>query len=189
MTEEMKSVNQAIKENKIGKNEELFPIPLSRIYTTAVSKANTVGKKFWVSQKLPVDKYNLESRMLWLTRTVNRSNSDYELNLYLNGLILYIDRVFASFRARSSMTARPRATAMGHKSYNRNPELPVNLIMDFTINVAFWNFFLKYRSENKETIAFVHGLVNKAESPKIKTVFQSRYTFSNAKRISKWLGI
>ncbi|MEW8492517.1 MAG: hypothetical protein AB2604_01840 [Candidatus Thiodiazotropha taylori] len=86
------------------------------------------------------------------------------------------------------MAARPRATATGHKSYNRNPELPLNLIGDFTINVAFWNFFLKFRSEQKETIAHAHGLVRKLESPTIKTAFQNRFTFANAKRISKWLG-
>ena len=126
--------------------------------------------------------------MLWLTRTAERSNTDYELNLYLNGLIFYIDNVFAAFRGRSSMAARPGSTATGHKSYNRNPELPSNLIGDFTINVAFWNFSLKYRSEQKETIAYVHGLVNKPGSPKISAAFQNRYTFVNAERISKWLG-
>ncbi|MCU7805431.1 MAG: hypothetical protein KZQ96_19745 [Candidatus Thiodiazotropha sp. (ex Lucinoma borealis)] len=106
----------------------------------------------------------------------------------MNGSIFYIDNVFAAFRNRSSMAARPRSTATGHKSYNRNPELPQNLIRDFIINVAFWNCFLKYRSDQKETIAYVHGLANKPGSPKIKAAFQPRYTFANAKRMSKWLG-
>ena len=79
--------------------------------------------------------------MLWLTRTAERSNSDYELNLYVNGSLFYIDSVFAAFQQRSSLAARPRTTATGHKSYNRNPELPLNLIGDFTINVAFWTSF------------------------------------------------
>ncbi len=187
LAEEMKSVNQAIMEKKVGKNRELFPLPLSRIYTTAISQSKKAGNNFWVTHRLP-NKYNAESRMLWLTRSMSRSNGDYELDLYLNGLIFYIDNVFSSFRDRSSMAARPRATATGHKSYNRNPELPVNLIKDFTINVAFWNFFLKFRSKKKETIAYVHGLVKKPESPKIKHIFKTRYTFTNAIRMSKWLG-
>lgn len=125
--------------------------------------------------------------MLWLTRTPARSNTDYELDLYLNGVIFYIDNVFNAFRNRSSMYDRPRVTATGHKSYNRNPELPPNLIGDFTINVVYWNFFLKYRSEDKETIAYEHGLVASPEPPKIRTIFQTRHTFAQAKRMRKWL--
>lgn len=187
LAEEMKTVNQAIKESSTDKNGVLFPEPMPKIYKTAISRANSDGKIFWVNNLLP-NKYNSNTRMLWLTRTDERSNSDYELNLYLNGVIFYIDNVFNAFRHRSSSTARPGSTATGHKSYNRNPELPSNLIGDFTINVAFWNFFLKNRSEQKETIAFVHGLVNKPGSSKISTVFQNRFTFANAERISKWLG-
>ncbi len=189
LNEEMKRVNQTIKENSVDKNDALFPEPLSKIYSKAINRAGSSGNVYWVTNKLPVDKYNSEFRMLWLTRTTERSNTDYELNLYLNGVIFYIDNVFNSFRNRSSMADRPRVTATGHKSYNRNPELPPNLIGDFTINVAFWNFFLKFRSNQKETIAYVHGLVSKPEPPNIKVVFQSRYTFTNAKRMSKWLGI
>ena len=187
LVEEMKRVDQAIKESGTDKNGVLFPEPMPKIYKTAISRANSNGKIFWVNNLLP-NKYNSKTRMLWLTRTVERSNTEYELNLYLNGLIFYIDNVFAAFRERSSMAARPGSTATGHKSYNRNPELPSNLIGDFTINVGFWNFFLKFTSERKETIAYDHGLVNKPGSPKISTVFQNRYTFSSAKRISKWLG-
>ena len=187
LTEEMKAVNRAIKENSIGKNGLLFPEPLARIYKTSINFANSTGKVYWVNNQLP-NKHNSNTRMLWLTRTAKRSNTDYELNLYLNGLIFYVDNVFSALRQRSSLGARPRSTATGHKSYNRNPELPSNLIGDFTINVAFWNFFLKYRSEPKETIAYAHGLVTKPGSPKISTVFQDRYTFVNAQRISKWLG-
>lgn len=188
LSEEMKRVNKAINEQSAGMNGILLPEPLTRIYKTSISRANSTGKVFWVDNQLP-NKYNSATRMLWLTRAAELSNTDYEFNLYLNGTIFYIDNVFAAFRNRSSMAARPRSTATGHKSYNRNPELPPNLIGDFAINVAFWNFFLKYRSEKKETIAYVHGLVNKPGSPKIKDAFQLRYTFANAKRISKWLGI
>lgn len=188
LSEEVRRVNEAIKKSSTKKNSELFPEPLSRIYTMATTRAQTTGKDFWVNHVLN-GKDNPEARMLWLTRTPERTNTDYELDLYLNGSIFYIDNVFAAFRQRSSMTARPGSTATGHKSYNRNPELPSNLIQDFTINAAFWNFFLKYRSDQKETIAYVHGLVNKPGSPKTKAAFQPRYTFANAKRITKWLGI
>jgi len=187
LTEEMKTVNQAIKEKGTDKNGVLFTEPLSRIYKTAINRPNSDGKIFWVTNLAP-DKNSSDTHMLWLTRTAERSNTDYELNLYLNGSIFYIDYVFSAIRNRSSLAARPRSTATGHKSYIRNPELPVNLIGDFTINVAFWNFFLKFRSVPKESIAYVHGLTNKPGSPKISTVFQCKYTFAYAKRMSKWLG-
>lgn len=187
LAEEMKRVNEAIKKSSTQKNGELFPEPFSRIYKTAISRANTAGRDFWVTNEL-TNKHNSDTRMLWLTRTAERSNTDYELNLYLNGSIFYIDNVFSALRHRSSLAGRPLTTATGHKSYNRNPELPQNLISDFTINVAFWNFFLKYRSEQKETIAFEHGLVEKPGSPEIKVAFQPKYTFAYAKRMSKWLG-
>lgn len=187
LAKEMKAVNQAIKKNSTGKNGVLFPEPLSRIYKTAINRANSAGKVFWVNNQFP-NKYNSDTRMLWLTRTPERSNTDYELNLYLNGLIFYVDNVFSAFRQRSSLGARPSSTATGHKSYNRNPELPSNLIGDFTINVAFWNFFLKYRSEQKETIAYVHGLAKKPGPPKISAIFKNKYSFVDAERVSKWLG-
>jgi hypothetical protein len=186
LNEEMQRVNEAIKNSSTEKNGELFP--LSRIYKTATTRAKKDGNEFWVINQLN-GKYNQAARMLWLTRTAKLSNTDYELDLYLNGSIFYIDNIFSYFRHRSSFAARPLATATGHKSYNKNPELPINLIHDFTINVAFWNFFLKYRSVPKETIAYVHGLVNKPGSPETKVAFQPRYTFDNAKRITKWLGI
>jgi len=180
LSEEMQRVNEAIKNSTEKK--------LSKIYKTATTKATKEGNEFWVINQLN-GKYNQEARMLWLTRTAERSNTDYELDLYLNCSIFYIDNLFAAFRQRSSFTARPQSTATGHKSYNKNPELPINLIHDFTINVAFWNFFLNFRNRNKETIAYLHGLVNKPGSPEIKVAFQPRYTFANAKRITKWLGI
>jgi hypothetical protein len=188
LSEEMKRVNEAVKTNSTKKNGALFPEPLARIYSMATRFANTSGKDLWAISRIN-DKHNPESRMLWLTRTAERSNKDHELNLYLNGSnLFYIDHVFGAFRHRSSLAARPGSTASGHKSYNRNPELPGNLIQDFTINVAFWNFFLKYRSVPKETIAYVHGLVRKPGCPDTKVAFQPLYTFDNAKRISKWLG-
>jgi hypothetical protein len=185
--EEMQRVNKAIQESRTQKNGELFPEPLSRIYTAATRNPNSKGKDFWVTNKLP-NRYNTETKMLWLTRTAERSNTDYELDLYLNGSIFYVDNFFNALRYRSSITARPGSTATGHKNYNRNSELPLTLIRDFTINAAFWNFFLKFRSDRKETIAYAHGLVRKPGSPDIRKAFQNRYTFDNAKRISKWLG-
>lgn len=187
LSEEMKRVNEAIRAGSIDKNGELFPQPLSRIYKTAIRRANTTGQAFWVCNELP-NKHNAETRVLWLTRTPGRSNTEYELKLYMNCWIFYIDNVFFAMRRRSSLTARPLSTATGHKSYTRNAELPPNLIMDFTINVAFWNFFLKYRNERKETIAYDHGLVKQPGSPDIKSVFKPRLTFAMAKRISPWLG-
>ena len=188
LNEEMKAVNKAIEEKSTNENGIFFPEPLSKIYKTAISRATGKGKVFWVNDIL-TDKYTPEGRMLWLTRSAERSNTDYELDLYVNGSLFYIDSVFGAFRHRSSLAGRPLSTATGHKSYNRNPEKPKNLIMDFTINVAFWNFFLKYRSKQKNTIAYAHGLINKQGSPEIKVAFRDKYTFSNAKRMSKWLGI
>jgi len=188
LAEKMREVNQAIKENSTDKTGVLFPEPLSKIYKTAIRSPNGAGKDFWVTNPA-YNEYGAETYLLWLTRTVDRSNDEYELKLYLNCSIFYIDNVFSHFRQRSALIARPRSTATGHKSYNRNPELPPNLIGDITINVAFWNFFLKFRSKAKETIAYVHGLVNKAESPRMSTVFQRKITFAKAKRMSKWLGI
>lgn len=188
LNEEMQRVNEAIKNSSTEKNGKLSPELLKSIYKTATTRAKKAGNEFWVINQLN-GKYNQEARMLWLTRTAERSNTDYELDLYLNGSIFYIDNLFAYFRQRSSFTARPQPTATGHKSYNKNPELPINLIHDFTINVAFWNFFQNYRNRKKETIAYVHGLVNKPGSPETKVAFQTRYTFANAKRITKWLGI
>ena len=189
LAEEMKAVNQAIKENSADANRALFPDHLSKVYKTAIRSPNANGIIFWVTNQVP-DKDESEVRMLWLTRTAERSNTDFELNLYLNGSIFYIDNVFSYFRQRSALTARPRSTATGHKSYNRNPELPSNLIGDFTINVAFSNFFLSYRNRDKDkvTIAYDHGLVKKPKPPKISSVFERSYTFTNAKRITKWLG-
>jgi hypothetical protein len=60
--------------------------------------------------------------------------------------------------------------------------------MDFTINAAFWNFFLKFRKKQNVTIAYDHGLVKQPGSPDIKSVFKPRLTFAMAKRISPWLG-
>lgn len=188
MEKEVREVNQAIEESRTGNNGQLFPVPLAKIHTTALSRPKNAGEGFWVTNRLP-DKYNAESRMLWLTRCIELSNTDYELDLYLSGMVFQIDYVFSALRKRSSMTSRPVTTSTGHKSYNSKPELPASLIGDFTINVAFWNFFLKFRSEHKETIAYVHGLVSKPESPDIQTIFKPRYTFDSAKRISKWLGI
>ena len=180
-SEEMKRVNEAIKNSSTEKK-------LSGIYKKATKRAKTDGKDFWVVNRLN-DKYNPDTRMLWLTRTTDLSNTDYELDLYLNCSIFYIDNLFAAFRQRSSLAARPESTASGHKSYKNNAELPNSLIQDFTINVAYWNFFLNFINRKKDTIAYVHGLVKKKESPEIKVAFQPRYTFDNAKRITKWFGI
>lgn len=194
LREEMQRVNEAIKRSSTRKNGELFSEPLSRIYIMATRRANTTGSEFWVTN-LPINKDNVEARMLWLTRTAERSNTDNELNLYANGSIFYIDNVFNAFRDRSSMSDRPGSTASGHKKYKRKPELPSSLIQDFTINVAFWNFFLKFRQKKikkgkkDETIAYVHGLVCKPDSPDTNVAFQTKYTFAYAKRISQWLGI
>ncbi len=188
LSEEMQRVNESIKNSNTNKSRKLFTEPLSRIYTVATSRANTTGKDFWVTDLLN-GKSNPPARILWLTRTTEHANTDHELDLYHNCSLFYIDSIFGAFRQRSSLVARPQLTASGQRSYNSNPELPINLIQDFTINVAYWNFFLKYRSVPKETIAYVHGLVKKKESPEFKVAFQTRYTFDNAKRITKWLGI
>lgn len=79
LTEEMKRVIDTIEKKSTKKNGELFPEPLSRIYKTAISRPNTTGKDFWVTHQLP-DKYNADTRMLWLTRTAERTNTDHELN-------------------------------------------------------------------------------------------------------------
>ena len=186
---QMKQVNEAIEQNSVKNNNgELFPVPLSSIYTKATKRANSSGEAFWITNEV-TNKYNKKVYFLWLTRKPELSNTEYELNLYLNGTIFYIDSVFNAFRNRSSLASRPRSTATGHKSYNFNPEMPSTLIGDFTINVAYWNFFQKYRKRKDETIAYSHGLVRKPETPDISTIFQTQYTFDNAIRMRKWLGI
>jgi hypothetical protein len=82
LREEMKRVNEAIKDGSINKNGEMFPQPLSRIYKTAIRRANTTGQDYWVCNQLP-NKHNAETRVLWLTRTPDRSNTEYELKLYI----------------------------------------------------------------------------------------------------------
>ncbi|MEW8492518.1 MAG: hypothetical protein AB2604_01845 [Candidatus Thiodiazotropha taylori] len=71
LSEEVKKVNEAIRESSTKENGELFPEPLSRIYKTAINRANTQGRDFWVTDQLS-NKYNADSRMLWLTRTAER---------------------------------------------------------------------------------------------------------------------
>jgi hypothetical protein len=195
LKEEMGRVNDAIKNSTTRKNGELFPEPLSRIFTAATKRAKSSGSEFWVTSKI-TDKRNPDVRMLWLTRKTAQSNNDFELDLYDRASkFIYIDWLFGHMRERSAMAARPVSSASGHKNYNKHPELPMTTIQDFVINIAFWNFFLKHRQQvkskgqRKDTIAYVHGLVRKPESPETKDVFKPRYTFANAKRISQWLGI
>ena len=187
LLEEMKNVNHTIQEKSTNKNGVLFPEPLSRIYKQAIRQSKKSENTFWINDRLS-NKYNADIKLLWLTRNQVQSNTEHELNLYINANLFYIDNVFAALRKRCSSAARPTSTATGHKNYNNNSELPITLIRDFTINVVFWNFFQHFRSKNKETIAYVHGLVAKPESPSINTIFKGKYTFDTAKRMSKWLG-
>ncbi|MCG8038093.1 MAG: hypothetical protein JAZ19_13765 [Candidatus Thiodiazotropha taylori] len=59
LSEEMKKVSEAIRESSTKENGELFPEPLSRIYKTAINRANTQGRDFWVTDQLS-DKYNAD---------------------------------------------------------------------------------------------------------------------------------
>ncbi len=188
LSEEMKIVNESIQGTSRKKAGELFPESLSNIYKKATKRANSAGKPYWIHDSLSGE-YTPNTKMLWLTRTVNRSNTQHELDLYINGNLFYIDSFFSALRYRSASIARPLSSATGHKNYTRSPTLPATLIRDFTINVGFWNNSQKYRNRNKPTIAFVHGLAKKPGSPSIKELFKSRCTFNTAKRISPWLGI
>lgn len=187
LNQEMERVNEAITTGSTKKNGQLFPEPLSRIYKAAIRPRSKFGNEVWIVNKI-TDKKSPEVKLLWLTRTEDRSNADYELDLYLNGSIFYIDNVFSAIRYRSALASRSTSTATGHKNYNSSPELPVSLIQDFTVNVAFWNFFLRHKSKKKETIAYAHGLVRKPEPPDIKSIFKTRCNFAFAKRMTRWLG-
>ncbi len=187
LDKERTRVNQAIKNTSIEKQLTIKKI-MPSIFRNAIHKANSdAGKDYWITDELS-NKNNPCTKILWITHDEKRMGTNKELTLLSNASLFYIDSFFNMIRARSATAQRPANTASGRRGLVKNVELPVVLIRNLTINVAFHNFFLKYRARNKNTVAYDHGLTTKKKPPLIKVAFNFKPDFKTAKRISEWLG-